>query len=59
MQTRTDAGSRIVAEHIVSTGTPAGVGAGRRPPLWMRAGDCVEVEVPGIGVLSNPVIDEA
>ena len=43
---------------IVATGTPAGVGFTREPPVWLRAGDRVEVEVEGLGVLSNPVIDE-
>jgi 2-keto-4-pentenoate hydratase/2-oxohepta-3-ene-1,7-dioic acid hydratase in catechol pathway len=43
---------------VISTGTPAGVGAGRRPPLWMRPGDRVEVVVGGVGVLMNPVEDE-
>jgi 2-keto-4-pentenoate hydratase/2-oxohepta-3-ene-1,7-dioic acid hydratase in catechol pathway len=43
---------------VISTGTPGGVGAGRRPPLWMRAGDQVEVDVGGVGVLMNPVEDE-
>ncbi len=44
---------------VIVTGTPGGVGAGRKPPLWMKAGDTVEVEVDGIGVLSNSVVDEA
>lgn len=43
---------------VIVTGTPAGVGAGRTPPLWMKAGDEVEVEVEGIGILRNPVADE-
>lgn len=40
---------------IIATGTPAGVGSGRTPKLWMRPGDVVEVEIDGIGVLSNTV----
>jgi 2-keto-4-pentenoate hydratase/2-oxohepta-3-ene-1,7-dioic acid hydratase in catechol pathway len=40
---------------IIVTGTPAGVGAFRKPPLWMKHGDVCEVEVEKIGVLSNPV----
>lgn len=40
---------------IISTGTPSGVGFGRDPQLWMKPGDVIEVEVDGIGVLSNPV----
>jgi len=43
---------------IIATGTPAGVGATRQPPLWLKAGDVVTVEIPGIGTLSNPVADE-
>jgi len=44
---------------VIVTGTPGGVGAKRNPPLWMKAGDVVEVEVDRIGVLRNPVTDEA
>jgi 2-keto-4-pentenoate hydratase/2-oxohepta-3-ene-1,7-dioic acid hydratase in catechol pathway len=40
---------------VISTGTPAGVGFTREPPLWLRPGDVVEVEIDGLGVLSNPV----
>ena len=43
---------------VIATGTPGGVGARREPPLWMKAGDRVEVEIEGIGTLINPVIDE-
>lgn len=43
---------------VIVTGTPAGVGLARTPPLWMRAGDRVEVAVDGFGVLANPVADE-
>ncbi len=38
---------------ILLTGTPAGVGVGRKPPVFMKAGDVIEVEVPGIGTLKN------
>jgi 2,4-diketo-3-deoxy-L-fuconate hydrolase len=41
---------------IVTTGTPAGVGCFRNPPLWLKPGDRVEVEVDGIGTLGNPVV---
>jgi 2-keto-4-pentenoate hydratase/2-oxohepta-3-ene-1,7-dioic acid hydratase in catechol pathway len=44
---------------VIVTGTPGGVGAGRTPPLWMKNGDNVEVEISGIGVLHNPVVAEA
>ena len=43
---------------VIATGTPSGVAHARKPPAWMKAGDRVEVEVEGIGVLSNPVVDE-
>ncbi len=41
---------------IIATGTPGGVGAKRNPPLWMKAGDSIEIEVAGVGVLANPVV---
>jgi 2-keto-4-pentenoate hydratase/2-oxohepta-3-ene-1,7-dioic acid hydratase in catechol pathway len=43
---------------VISTGTPAGVGASFDPPKWLVAGDTVRIEVEGVGVLENPVIDE-
>ncbi len=43
---------------IVLMGTPSGVGHARKPPLWMKDGDIVEVEIEGIGVLRNPVQNE-
>jgi 2-keto-4-pentenoate hydratase/2-oxohepta-3-ene-1,7-dioic acid hydratase in catechol pathway len=43
---------------VIATGTPHGVGAGRTPPLWMKAGDVIEVDISGIGVLRNAVVDE-
>ncbi len=44
---------------ILFTGTPSGVGHARKPePVWMKAGDTVEVEIQGIGVLRNPIADE-
>jgi 2-keto-4-pentenoate hydratase/2-oxohepta-3-ene-1,7-dioic acid hydratase in catechol pathway len=44
---------------IIAMGTPSGVGHARKPPLWMRDGDVCEIEIEGIGVLKNPVADEA
>ncbi|MBS7743191.1 MULTISPECIES: fumarylacetoacetate hydrolase family protein [unclassified Chelatococcus] len=44
---------------VIVTGTPAGVGFARKPPLFMKAGDICEVEVEGIGKLVNPIVDEA
>ncbi len=43
---------------IIATGTPNGAGARFDPPKYLKAGDVVEVEVPGVGVLRNPVVDE-
>jgi acylpyruvate hydrolase len=43
---------------VIVTGTPSGVGQSRKPPVFMKAGDRVEVEIEKIGILSNPVIDE-
>jgi 2-keto-4-pentenoate hydratase/2-oxohepta-3-ene-1,7-dioic acid hydratase in catechol pathway len=40
---------------VILTGTPAGVGFARTPPLWLKPGDRVRVEIAGIGVLENPV----
>jgi len=41
---------------IISTGTPSGVGLGRKPPRWLRPGDEVVIEIDRIGVLRNPVV---
>lgn len=43
---------------VIVTGTPAGVGAARKPPVFMKPGDICEVEVEGIGLLVNPVAQE-
>jgi len=43
---------------IISTGTPTGSGARMTPPVWLRSGDSVEVEVSGVGVLRNPIKNE-
>ena len=43
---------------IIFTGTPSGVGHARTPPVFMKNGDICEVEIQGIGVLRNPVVDE-
>jgi acylpyruvate hydrolase len=42
---------------VIITGTPGGVGAARKPPVFMQPGDVFEVEIEGMGVLSNPVQD--
>jgi hypothetical protein len=43
---------------VIIIGTPGGVGAARTPAVYMQPGDVFEVEIEGIGVLSNPVQDE-
>lgn len=43
---------------VIITGTTGGVGAFRQPPLWMKPGDVVEVEISRIGVLKNTIVDE-
>jgi 2-keto-4-pentenoate hydratase/2-oxohepta-3-ene-1,7-dioic acid hydratase in catechol pathway len=43
---------------LVYTGTPPGVGFARKPPVFLKAGDVVEVEIEGLGVLHNPVVQE-
>ncbi|MBR1120504.1 fumarylacetoacetate hydrolase family protein [Bradyrhizobium lablabi] len=50
--------TELVPGDVIVTGTTGGVGAYRTPPLWMKDGDVVEVEISGIGVLRNPVKDE-
>ncbi len=42
---------------VIITGTPGGVGVARKPPVFMQPGDVFEVEIEGMGVLSNPVQD--
>jgi len=43
---------------VILTGTPQGVGMARNPPLWLKAGDTVSVEIEKIGTLTNPVVAE-
>ncbi len=43
---------------VVATGTPGGVGAARKPPVWLAPGDLIEVEISHIGILANRVEDE-
>jgi 2-keto-4-pentenoate hydratase/2-oxohepta-3-ene-1,7-dioic acid hydratase in catechol pathway len=44
---------------VILTGTPGGVGVKRTPPLWMKAGDVVEVEIERLGTLRNGIANEA
>ena len=43
---------------VIIMGTPPGVGAARTPQVWMKDGDVCEIEIEGIGVLSNPIVAE-
>lgn len=51
--------TRLEAGDVIASGTPGGVGAKRNPPLWMKPGDVVEVEIDKLGILQNPIVDEA
>jgi 2-keto-4-pentenoate hydratase/2-oxohepta-3-ene-1,7-dioic acid hydratase in catechol pathway len=50
--------TRLEAGDVIASGTPGGVGAKRTPPLWMKPGDIVEVEIDRLGILRNPIVDE-
>jgi 2-keto-4-pentenoate hydratase/2-oxohepta-3-ene-1,7-dioic acid hydratase in catechol pathway len=43
---------------IIATGTPDGIGAKQTPPVWMKAGDVLEIEISNIGTLRNKIVDE-
>ena len=51
-------GTTLLAGTIILTGSPAGVGAARKPPVFLKNGDIVEVEIPGVGRVRNPVQSE-
>jgi 2-keto-4-pentenoate hydratase/2-oxohepta-3-ene-1,7-dioic acid hydratase in catechol pathway len=51
--------TRLEPGDVIASGTPGGVGSRRTPPLWMKAGDVVEVEIDRVGVLRNGIADEA
>lgn len=44
---------------LIFTGTPPGVGMARKPPVWIKPGDRMEVEIEGLGVLANPVVADS
>ena len=44
---------------VILTGTPHGVGFARKPPVFLKAGDSVTIEIEGIGRLPNPVVEES
>jgi 2-keto-4-pentenoate hydratase/2-oxohepta-3-ene-1,7-dioic acid hydratase in catechol pathway len=48
----------LSAGDVIATGTPEGVGHSRKPPLWMKPGDTLEVEITGIGTLRARITDE-
>jgi 2-keto-4-pentenoate hydratase/2-oxohepta-3-ene-1,7-dioic acid hydratase in catechol pathway len=48
----------LEAGDVIATGTPEGVGHSRKPPLWMKPGDTLEVEITGIGILRARIVDE-
>jgi len=50
--------TRLAPGDVIATGTPGGVGAKRQPPVWLKPGDVVEIDIAGVGVLRNRVIDE-
>ena len=43
---------------VIAMGTPAGVGQARTPPVWMKDGDTIEIEIENVGLLSNPIRNE-
>jgi 2-keto-4-pentenoate hydratase/2-oxohepta-3-ene-1,7-dioic acid hydratase in catechol pathway len=49
------AGITLIPGDVIATGTPAGVGIGFKPPVYLKPGDVVRMEIEGIGVLENPV----
>ncbi len=51
--------TRLEPGDVIATGTPGGVGAKRNPPLWLKPGDVVEVEIDRLGILHNSIADEA
>jgi 2-keto-4-pentenoate hydratase/2-oxohepta-3-ene-1,7-dioic acid hydratase in catechol pathway len=51
--------TRLEPGDVIVTGTPGGVGSRRTPPLWMKPGDVVEVELDRIGLLRNRIADES
>lgn len=49
----------LEAGTVILTGTPHGVGMAMDPPVWLQPGDAVEIEIDGIGILRNPVVEES
>ena len=51
--------TRLEPGDVIASGTPGGVGARRTPPLWLKPGDTVEIEIDKVGLLRNGIADEA
>lgn len=51
--------TELLPGDVIATGTPSGVGLFREPKLFMKDADRIEIEISGIGILSNPIRDEA
>jgi len=51
-------GITLLPGTVIMTGTPSGVGFARKPPVFLKAGDVIEIEIDGIGTLRNPVVAE-
>ncbi len=51
--------TKLLAGTVILTGTPHGVGFARKPPVFLKGGDTVTIEIDGIGALTNPVVEEA
>jgi 2-keto-4-pentenoate hydratase/2-oxohepta-3-ene-1,7-dioic acid hydratase in catechol pathway len=51
--------TRLEPGDVIASGTPGGVGAKREPPLWLKPGDTVEVEIDKVGLLRNGIADES
>ena len=50
--------TRLLPGTVILTGTPHGVGSARKPPVYLKAGDSVTIDIEQIGELTNPVVDE-
>jgi len=50
--------TELVPGDVIATGTPGGVGSRREPPVWMKAGDVIEIAIGGVGTLVNEVVAE-
>jgi len=48
--------TELVPGDVIASGTPEGVGFARKPPLWLKPGDTIDVEISGVGLLRNPIV---